>query len=100
MSAQHTPGPWQVNHSNPHQVCDCDGEKRGCSPIASTHAAGDPAGTAAANARLIAAAPDLLEHMLAVASYANAPHVDSTKALAFIRETAIAAIAKATGRKL
>lgn len=61
MSA-HTPGPWQVNHNDPFQVCDaCDA--RGCGPIATM------LGTAAekrANARLIAAGPELLEALEAV----------------------------------
>ena len=49
------------------------------------------------DARLIAAAPDLLEHMQAIAGYSDAPHVDPAKALDYIRQTARAAIAKATG---
>ena len=27
--SKHTPGPWQVNHTDASQVCDCDGEVRG-----------------------------------------------------------------------
>lgn len=42
---------------------------------------------------------EMLEHMLAIASYADAPHVDPHKALAYIRRTALAAIAK-TGRPI
>ena len=34
MEAKHTQGLLQVNHSNPDQVCDCDGEQRGCAPVA------------------------------------------------------------------
>jgi len=61
MSTQHTPGPWQIGNFDPNTVFDCDGEKRGCSPIATMQ------GTAAerkANARLIAAAPDLLDALV------------------------------------
>jgi hypothetical protein len=57
MSAKHTPGPWQINQFDAEQVCDADGENRGCGAIATLH------GTRAeinANARLIAAAPELL----------------------------------------
>jgi hypothetical protein len=56
--SKHTPGPWQVGHFDSNMICDSDGANRGCSPIARVE------GTAAkrrANARLIAAAPDLLE---------------------------------------
>ena len=54
---KHTPGPWQVNHNNPFRISDSDGVIRGCAPIAET------CGTLnekRANARLIAASPDLL----------------------------------------
>ena len=57
MTIKHTPGPWQINNFDPFQVCDADGEARGCAAIAVMH------GTAKekrANARLIAAAPELL----------------------------------------
>lgn len=57
--SKHTPGPWQVNHSDPTQVCDTDGEQRGCAPLAL--AVGETIKERTANARLIAAAPDLLE---------------------------------------
>lgn len=56
-NTQHTPGPWQVNSFDPLQICDTDGEWRGCAPIATTHG---NAAEARANARLIAAAPALL----------------------------------------
>jgi hypothetical protein len=62
MSAKHTPGPWQVNHNNPLQVCDADGEVRGCAPIATAWTPTQQiTREAVANARLIAAAPELLE---------------------------------------
>ncbi len=64
MSAQHTPGPWQVAHSDRTQVCDV----LGCAPIAYI-ARRNPKGRAEdyANTRLIAAAPDLLEALQAAA---------------------------------
>ena len=58
--SQHTPGPWQVNHFDQTQVCDSDGESRGCSPIAFVAPIG-PLVERKANARLISAAPDLLD---------------------------------------
>lgn len=57
MNAKHTPGPWQINHHKPFQVCDADGEVRGCSPIAVMHGS---VAEKTYNARLIAAAPELL----------------------------------------
>jgi hypothetical protein len=53
----HTPGPWQVNFRDDTQVCDADGEVRGCAPIAFCKGSHHEARS---NARLIAAAPDLL----------------------------------------
>jgi len=55
---KHTPGPWQINQFNSSQVCDSDGEGRGCAPIAF---AWGTESEQRANSRLIAAAPDLLE---------------------------------------
>ncbi len=60
--AKHTPGPWQVTHEDPTQVCDADGEMRGCSPIAYC-----TVGTRAerkANAKLIAEAPVMFDLLL------------------------------------
>jgi len=57
--AKHTPGPWQVTHEDPTQVCDADGGVRGCSPIAYC-----TVGTRAerkANAKLIAEAPVMFD---------------------------------------
>jgi hypothetical protein len=48
----HTKEPWQVNFSDSTQICDCDGESRGCAPIA-VMADGDD--DAEANARRIVA---------------------------------------------
>lgn len=60
-AAKHTPGPWQVHHGNPLQVCDADGERRGCAPIANAWTpTSQITGEAVANARLVAAAPELL----------------------------------------
>lgn len=94
-----TAGPWQVNHRDKTQVCDSDGEVRGCSPIAYCEGS---MGERTANARLIAAAPDLLA---ALESFLRAPSVGSagpgsvTLAVQeFNLRAAKAAVAKATGR--
>lgn len=97
-AAKHTPGPWQVNHADPFQVCDADGETRGCAPIATMH------GTYAekrANARLIAAAPELMEALercnsLLKIAEGQFPGAFNSK----VRDATLAAnavIAKATG---
>ena len=80
MKVKHTPGPWQVRHFNPTEVCDCDGEIRGCSGIART-STNSPMPERVANAKLIAAAPDLLaalqqcESVLRITGYANAADI-------------------------
>jgi hypothetical protein len=71
MSVQHTPGPWQVNSNDPLHVCDADGESRGCSPIAFVQVGNDGRWTAKANARLIAAAPELLERLEELLEYSE-----------------------------
>lgn len=95
MSAQFTPGPWQVNHSDPEQVCDSDGEGRGCAPIAVM--AGPQKGRRA-NARLIAAAPDLLEALRRLLEIIREEGcIAEHDARMYSLEAAEAAIAAATG---
>lgn len=70
MSAQHTPGPWQVNHNDRTQVSDAS-DVLGCAPVAYI-ARRNRTGRSEdyANARLIAAAPEgfaLAEEFLAFA---------------------------------
>jgi hypothetical protein len=67
----HTPGPWQVNSNDPLHVCDADGESRGCSPIAFVQVGNDGRWAAKANARLIAAAPELLERLEELLEYSE-----------------------------
>ncbi len=93
MSAQHTPGPWSATEASGH-VVDAGG-----APVAVTAglANGPWATEYRANARLIAAAPDLLEALIAITNQLERigdtrEHKDG----AFIRD-ARAAIAKATG---
>ncbi len=88
----HTPGPWQVTHEDPTQVCDSDGEMRGCSPIAQC-----TVGTKRerkANARLIAAAPELLDALRKLAKLYDAMGAPRGAC----RILADAAIAKAKGK--
>jgi hypothetical protein len=91
MTTTHTPGPWQVNSNDPLHVCDADGESRGCSPIAFVQVGNDGRWTAKANARLIAAAPDLLVALQAVADYWAGgdvpPEIDALMRAAIARAT-------------
>lgn len=96
--SKHTPGPWQVGNFNKDMICDCDGEIRGCSPIAYVE------GTAAekkANARLIASSPDLLAALLAIAEEAGDQfgHKEGPGTINRMAFHARQAIAKATGGK-
>jgi len=86
----HTPGPWNVQEGSANnKYCEiwsgllCIGETSGCSEIRSE-------GEDAANARLIAAAPDLLKACIAIREEYVAP---TKSALDIV----YAAIAKATG---
>ena len=62
----HTPGPWEphrgvIGGGNSLRVCKPDATKsRGCFSVAEAETIGIPRRQAEANARLIAAAPDLL----------------------------------------
>lgn len=83
---KHTPGPWRANSSwieGPKmalRVAVVDWPKRGCAPKS--------ADEAEANARLIAAAPDLLKALIGVVAVADRATVEFDRARA--------AIAKAT----
>jgi hypothetical protein len=97
MSAKHTPGPWVVIPPRIGAAITIYGADREF-PVATTCSNTSPAtmqahrdGTVAANARLIAAAPELLEALLACVE-AQQPMAQMHAA-----EQARAAIAKATG---
>jgi hypothetical protein len=99
MSAQHTPGPWfavQPKHANGWWVVSTDPE--GCDGVDDS---GD-GGFEEANARLIAAAPEMLEALKECAEYLGPPevtqypNVQASVVNALIRNVR-AAIAKATG---
>jgi len=95
----HTPGPWQIDHNNCHsgQVAVCHGDEEGYVEVWSENWS---EGTSqSANARLIAAAPDLLAELQNIAN-ANplnwdAPHNDFATFHAWAQSRARAAIAKA-----
>jgi len=97
MNTQHTPGPWQTDRNNVHaaQIATI----HGCTnsdwvEIWSPAAFAASEETQEANARLIAAAPELLEALDRIADMCAAPPNFSDKT---IQDIACAAIAKATG---
>ena len=104
MSAQHTPGPWGARQ----QYQDRTGRPLGwiiehaggrigweCTAYASTNSEAAPDDPArAANARLIAAAPDLLSALAAMLTHMGMDEDEYNKPTF---EQARAAIAKATG---
>ena len=100
METKHTPGPWRVNDVVEAMVLtdypEEDGRRRDDLLIARC-------GMHFADARLIAAAPDLLEALHGIADAAKEAMLPGTSAntkeilLSAISEDARAAIAKATG---
>lgn len=95
MSAKNTPGPWQVNHHDRTQVCDAS-DILGCAPVAWI-ARRHPRGRTEdyANARLIAAAPELLLALEMLLQW-HTSTADEDEEYSAVRD-ARAAIAKATG---
>ena len=99
MSIKHTPGPWTVN-----PYCNDGAEVRSLAIVARcgaalTHSASDSqsidAAEARANARLIAAAPDLLAALERLFRWGSWPSEEHKQDM----ESARAAIAKATKEK-
>ena len=92
----HTPGPWFTtdNKRAPLFISEAHGED-----IATVHDRGT-AGTDVANARLIAAAPDLLAALRDLLAYCDntVPYFRTNSAEAAIAAQADAAIAKAEGK--
>ena len=86
--AKHTPGQWNNDCSG--NITHQDGQ-----PIAFVNWTAYDAGQE--NARLIAAAPDLLDALRICATQSTGPDWTPEQALAFIKQHARAAIAKATG---
>ena len=96
MSAQHTPGPWKVlEHSWSDTSIVAEGFDHGICLLDINHATEESQeadeALMAANARLISAAPDLLEALRGVLRVADRATVEF--------DAARAAIAKATGSK-
>lgn len=96
MNAKHTPGPWEVAGRDVFAVFNKDGRRQyvdiaDCIPV----------GAGIDNARLIAAAPELLAALQAIAqSAATIAALDSCREVEVLRGIAgvcRAAIAKATG---
>lgn len=85
---RHTPGPWRINEFG--EVIGGDGRKLLASGISLTSGNHDYAAIAAANARLIAAAPDLLEIVRDIVSDCKGSINPG------LHDLAVATIAKAT----
>ena len=111
MNTKHTPGPWYNSTANPHAV-NKDGKGLAIG-IATTHGTDDAnysdffpsTEEAQANARLIAAAPELLEALQMLSDTAGriaqgAAYIDERgfNMLAHPLSVALAAIAKATNQ--
>ena len=98
MSATHTPGPWQVSRTDPNGqpivASATDLELATCWH----HCVGGMEREAHANARLIAAAPELLEALKAIVD--DLLDGDDTGALQVAQHAGLAAISKATGNAL
>ena len=98
MSTQHTPGPWTVDE--PHQVfAESVGEYVAITKVEEWNAL--PPNQVEANARLIAAAPcllDALQELTQIASVLEATCPGDSRAKENRMDRARAAIAKATGK--
>ncbi len=94
----HTPGPWRVNKSDPREIVDETGNHviAGCYDVYGYDAY---EGDSIPNARLIAAAPVLLETLTSIVQHAKefGEIEDAETMLARIEEKARAALAEATG---
>lgn len=91
--AKHTPGPWRVGKGGPN-MCPTVGTEKGL--MVAMVAYGDSHPTQA-NARLIAAAPDLLEALEELADLFDAMVSGEYRPDSFTTQPARAAIAKAKG---
>ncbi|WP_223482337.1 hypothetical protein [Stenotrophomonas sp. OVS01A] len=106
MSSKHTPGPWEVAEEDGELFVQVVNQPASCHPmfdryrIIHGYVGGDPTenptpdlGTPEANARLIAAAPELLEAALSTIDTIEGGPTQVADAITALR----AAIAKATG---
>lgn len=97
MSTAHAPGPWQYTHDK-----GSDFELKGADGtlvVCGCGCCGSPnlGGNVEANARLIAAAPDLLDALEWLVALLPDPELDADNVQRGLVRKAIAAIAKATG---
>lgn len=93
--SKHTPGPWTIGVPGPNG-CPTIGTAQGLMTAMISHSYSEPeqVATARANARLIAAAPDLLEALERIARLKENTHSSGIQEMA--EAIAISAIAKAT----
>jgi len=97
--AQHTPGPWQAVSMTAYTyvILDLDGDAVGTAVARSSY---EPPDTPLANARLMAAAPDLLAALQRIATMRDLPIGDAQEEMSsrlYAAEIAAVAIAKAEG---
>ena len=105
MSAKHTPGPWLAAPNIADEPAFAvglskweDGTACGCDASGSDYLLLTSCNLTEANARLIAAAPDMLDALEVIRIVATRPH--HPNALSAIRKIAANAIAKATGKEI
>jgi hypothetical protein len=93
--SKHTPGPWASNSADSFELCVYGN----CHRIAKM--AGGEINRDIANARLIAAAPELLEALQDFLNWSNSVYYgkDTRRELVRAKDKASAAIAKATGEQ-
>lgn len=96
--SKHTPGPWTLVKVPASRTWEIHAPTWRDLADVFGNAASDLHEEGSANARLIAAAPELLEALKAIATKADSLQADPHKALAQIRLSAVAAIIKAEGR--
>ena len=97
MTANHTPGPW-AHHNTPTPFIYVNAGGLPICQIYTSTAHGQSMGEQFANARLIAAAPELLEALQKMLPELRGLSIVSDTAAEMLRE-AEAAIAKATGEQ-
>ena len=99
MSAQHTPGPWKIDHFNTSTGCyQISGHEQvlNLAFVQDYSDEGDSDQEAKANARLIAAAPDLLEALKDLIASASPTEKEHPRMFAAWQQ-ARAALTKAKG---
>ena len=103
--ADHTPGPWELHAethgSNSLRICKPANNERGCIAVAEAEILGMLRLEAEANARLIAAAPELLSLLQRAAPYMKTVSRNDTGGYSdndpALYEDILAAVAKAKG---